>query len=122
LHYNEELEMTLALVLFAIAAAGGAFLAFLRLSNRPLPIALALGHGALAATGLAALAVHALGPAGTERARLALGIFVAAALGGFTLFSFHLRRKQLPVPLVVVHGAVAVVAFLVLLSSVLAAS
>lgn len=114
--------MTLALVLFAIAAAGGAFLAFLRLSNRPLPTALALGHGVLAATGLAALAVHALGPAGTERARLALGIFVVAALGGFTLFSFHLRRKQLPVPLVVVHGAVAVVAFLVLLSSVLAAS
>jgi hypothetical protein len=114
--------MTVALVLFALAAGGGVLLAFLRLSNRPLPTALALLHGALAASGLAALAFHALGTAGTGQARVALAIFVVAALGGFVLFSFHLQKKQLPVPLVVIHGAVAVVAFLILLAAVLGAS
>ena len=114
--------MIVALVLFAVAAAGGALLAFLRLSNKPLPTPLALLHGALAACGLAALAFHALGPAGASQARLALAIFVVAALGGFVLFSLHLRKKPLPVPLVLVHGAVAVVAFLILLVAVIGAS
>jgi hypothetical protein len=114
--------MTLALVLFAMAAMGGALLAFLRLSNRPLPTALALLHGALAASGLAALAYYVLGTGGSSQARIALAIFVVAALGGFVLFAFHLQKKQLPVPLVVIHGAVAVIAFLILLVAVIGAS
>ncbi len=112
--------MIVTLILFAVAAAGGVVLAFLRLSNKPLPTPLALAHGALAASGLIALALHAFDAAAHARARLALGLFVVAALGGFALYSFHLRRKQLPVPLVVIHGGVAVIAFLVLLSAVLA--
>lgn len=114
--------MTVALVLFAIAAAGGALMAFLRFSNKPIPMPLALLHGTLAAVGLVVLAIHAFDAAGTSQARVALGIFVVAALGGFTLFSFHLRKKQLPIPLVVIHGAVAVVAFLILLLGVIGAS
>ena len=110
--------MTIALVLFAVAAAGGLLLAFLRLTNKALPMPLALVHGALAATGLLLLAVAAFGVKGTGQTRLALGLFVLAALGGFTLFSFHLRSRQLPVPIVVVHGLVAVAAFLILLGAV----
>jgi hypothetical protein len=115
--------MTVALVLFAVAAVGGALLAFLRFSNRPIPTALALLHGALAASGLVALAVHALGADGSGQARVALAIFVVAALGGFLLFfGFHLQKKQLPAPVVLIHGGVAVVAFLILLVAVLGAS
>jgi len=110
--------MTIALVLFAIAAAGGLVLASLRLTNKPLPMPLALLHGALAAAGLLVLAVAAFGANGTGQTRLALGLFVLAALGGFALFSFHLRGKQLPVPIVIVHGLVAVAAFLILLVAV----
>lgn len=110
--------MTLALALFAIAAVGGAVLAYLRISNKPLPTPLALLHGALAATGLVVLALGVFGGSAPNRAGLALGLFVVAALGGFVLFSFHLRKVPLPVPVVVIHGAVAVTAFLILLVAV----
>lgn len=47
---------------------------------------------------------------------VALVLFLLVAIGGFTLLSFHLRKKSLPIPLILVHGGVAVVAFLMLLS------
>jgi hypothetical protein len=113
--------MTIALILFGIAALGGLLLVFLRVSNKPLPLPLALVHGALAATGIALLAASVLGSGGPERARLALGLFVLAALGGFVLFSFHLRKKQLPMGVVMVHALVALAAFLILLGAVIKA-
>lgn len=112
--------MTAPLVLFAIAAAGGLVLAYLRLTNKPLPMPLALLHGALAAAGLVALIVAVVGD-GPTQARIALVLFLVAALGGFFLFSFHLRKKALPVPVVAVHGLVAVAAFVVLLLGAVAA-
>ena len=107
--------MTVAIILFALAACGGLLLAYLRISNKPLPTPLALVHGAAAAAGLVALLLAVLGGAATSEARIALGVFVAAALGGFALFSFHVRKQPLPIPLVVVHGLAAVVAFVLLL-------
>lgn len=41
--------------------------------------------------------------------------YVIAALGGFTLFSFHLRNKPLPSAFVAVHGLVALTALVLLL-------
>lgn len=113
--------MTAPLVLFAIAAAGGSFLAYLRFNNKPLPMSVALLHGLLAVSGLIALGSVVLGGGAPDLARIALGLFVAAALGGITLFSFHLRAKPLPLGIVAVHGLVAVVAFIVLLVSVVGA-
>jgi hypothetical protein len=110
--------MITALILFAVAAAGGLLLAFLRFSNKPLPLPLALVHGAVAAGGLVSLALAVFGSKGAGQTQLALGLFLLAALGGFLLFSFHLRKKQLPIAVVVVHGVVAVVAFLILLGAV----
>jgi hypothetical protein len=107
--------MTVAIMLFALAAVGGLTLAYLRINNKPLPMPLALIHGAAAAAGLVALLLAVLDGVASSEARIALGLFVAAALGGFTLFSFHVRGKPLPIPLVVVHGLAAVVAFAVLL-------
>ncbi len=112
--------MTLAAILFGMAAAGGMAMAFIRLSGKDLPpMWLALLHGLLAASGLVALALAALAPGANSGARIALGGFVVAALGGFTLFSFHLRRRALPIPLVGIHGAVAVTAFVFLLVTIL---
>ena len=113
--------MTIPLVLFALAATGGLLLAYLRFSNKPLPLPLALGHGAIAAAGLVALILAVVRQGGPSQARIALFLFVAAALGGFALFSFQLRKKPLPAGIVVVHGLVAVVAFVVLLLGVMKA-
>jgi hypothetical protein len=107
--------LTWTIILFAVAAVGGVTLAALRLRERPLPMPLALVHGAVAAIALVMLLVVALGPAGTGLARGALVVFVIAALGGFYLFSFHVRGRKLPIPVVVIHGLVAVAAFVTLL-------
>ncbi len=113
--------MTIALVLFGLAAAGGLLLAYLRFSDKPLPLPLALLHGAGAAAGIVALLLAVMRAGAPGQARLALGLFVVAALGGFTLFSFHLRKKALPLGVVVGHGLLAVAALVVLLLGVLKA-
>lgn len=110
--------MTIPLVLFAIAATGGLTLAYLRFNNKPLPLPLAMLHGLFAASGLIALAMTALDEAASSKARLAFFLFLGAALGGFTLLSFHLRKKALPLGIVAAHGLTAIVAFVILLLAV----
>lgn len=108
---------TVALVLFAIAAIGGLVLAGMRMSGREVPpTSIALIHGLFAAAGLVTLIVSVLQAASAGTAGVALAIFLVAAVGGFVLFSFHLRKRALPIPLVVIHGLVAVTAFVVLLA------
>ncbi len=106
--------MTLPLVLFAVAALGGLTLAGLRFANRPLPIPLALVHGLLAAAGLVTLILAVVNATAAGGASTALLLFVLAALGGFFLFAQHLKKRALPVPVVLLHGALAVAGFVVL--------
>ena len=107
--------MLVPIVLFAVAALGGLVLVGLRLRDQNPPLGVALVHGAVAAAGLIALALpvvggHAAGPPTT-----ALILFVVAALGGFFLLSFHLRKRLIPLAVVAIHAVVAVTAFGVLL-------
>jgi hypothetical protein len=46
---------------------------------------------------------------------LIIGLFVVAALGGFVLFSFHLRSKPAPKALIAVHGLLAAAALVLLI-------
>jgi hypothetical protein len=78
-------------------------------------MALAVTHGLLAATGLVVLIVAVVGGSTGNLLLASLALFVIAALGGFALFSFHLRRQPLRTPLVFIHGLIAVVAFVLLL-------
>jgi len=108
--------MNTALVLFGVAALGGIVLAGIRLRGAELPpMRLAIVHGIIAAAGLVSLAVAVMHAQVPPSARYALIGFVVAALGGFFLFAFHLRRKALPIPVVVIHGLVAVISFVILL-------
>jgi hypothetical protein len=50
-------------------------------------------------------------------AKWAAALFLVSALGGFLLFSFRLRKVPLSSPVVLIHGGVAVVAFVTLLAS-----
>ena len=109
--------ITLAAILFAIAALGGATLATLHFRGRfPLPVPLVVLHGSFAGSGLALLVIAAVEQ--RDFGGLALGslvIFVIAALGGFYLLSHQLRDRALPSAVVLIHGGAAVVAFLLLL-------
>ncbi len=106
----------LATGLFVLAALGGLTMVGMRLSGSPRPPTwLALGHGALAVTGLVMLIYLA-----TEGiplySQIALGIFILAALGGLFVFvAYHLRHKPLPIPLIVGHGAIAIAGVVLLL-------
>jgi hypothetical protein len=112
--------MTIALILFALAAVGGLTLAYLRLKEQPLPMPLALAHGAFAASGIVALLLNVIDGA-PEHAKIALGLFIVAALGGFLLFGLWMQKKQLPLGVIAVHALVAVGAFVLLLLTKLAA-
>jgi hypothetical protein len=111
--------LTISAVIFGATALGGLTLAILHFMGKDLPLPLALLHGAAGAAGLVALgwAVFRTQPGGY--AGIALGLFVLAALGGFFLFSFHLRKLRLPSPVVVIHALVAVAAFGLLIGAVL---
>jgi hypothetical protein len=92
-------------------------LAGIRLSGTPRPPTwMALGHGAVAATGLGLLIYAAATATIPQQAQIALGVLVLAALGGAALFlGFHLREKSLPIALVLGHGAIAATGYVMLL-------
>lgn len=108
--------MLLAAVgLFGVGALGGLVLATLHFKGKNLPLPLALLHGALGAAGLVVLLLAILHGGTAATASYALILFLVAALGGFYLFSFHLRKKRLPGAVVIIHALVAVTAFSLLL-------
>lgn len=114
--------LTVAAVLFALAAVGGLTMAYMHFKqDRNPPGGLAALHGVLAATALVILIWAVVQSGASTAVGWALGLFVVAALGGFFLVSFHVRNKRLPSPVVVIHALVAVVAFLLLLAGIFAA-
>ena len=66
---------------------------------------------------LVALVVAVADADAATGAKVALALFLGAAVGGFVLFSHHLRKVALPIWLVVVHALVAVVAVVLLLTA-----
>ncbi|HSR49304.1 MAG TPA: hypothetical protein VLV83_00665 [Acidobacteriota bacterium] len=104
----------LALILFVVAALGGLFLALRHFKAQSLPMPVALLHGGLAAVGLVLLlTAYFRGAGGLGTALL---ILVVAALGGFFLFSFHLRGQRAPNAAVVIHALLAAAGVIVLLT------
>ena len=109
-----------ASLLFAAAALGGILMAGLRFSGRPRPPSwLAMGHGLLAAAGLTLL-IYAWWNVGIPlMAQFATVLFIIAAMGGAAMnLLFHVKQLSLPIPLMIVHGLLAVSAFVLLLLSV----
>jgi hypothetical protein len=110
-----------AAVLFALGALGGLFMAVLSFQGKPLPVAVAALHGLLGASGLVLLILGVLMGMGGGTARIALIVLLVAALGGFYLLSFHIRKQRHPRAVIVVHALVAVIGFLTLLTAILQA-
>jgi hypothetical protein len=105
---------------FALSAVSGLVLALHHLKGRPVAVPSALVHGALGASGLVLYLIAALKTGITALSGTSLALFVAAALGGFVLFAFHLKGRPLPKALLAVHALAAVSAFLMLLAVVFA--
>lgn len=104
----------LPVILFAIAAAGGLTLVVMKFSGKGLPWPVVIGHGFFAATGLVALIGNVYQNSQIFLMNLSLALFLITALGGFTLLSFHLRKKAQPQALILVHGGAAIISFILL--------
>ena len=114
--------MNSAIALFALAAVAGLSMALGHFRDRTPPkLLIAALHGVFAASGLLVLLLAVVQASTGGPAAIALGLFLLAALGGFTLLSFHLRGRPLPNVLVAGHGLLAVSAFIVLLAAVFVA-
>jgi hypothetical protein len=112
--------MWITILIFAVAAIVGLTMALAAFKGQFPPVASAVIHGVLAASGLILLLIAVVAHGATGAARWALGFFLLAALGGFTLaFGFHARRKNLPVNFVAGHAVLAVIGFLLLLAGAL---
>jgi hypothetical protein len=117
------LMMKTALVLLTIAALGGVGMAVIRLGRDANPPSwLAMLHGLLAGSALTLL-LYAYFTVGLPAlAGWALLLFLGAALGGvFLNLGYHTKAVLLPKSIVVVHGAIAVVGYVMLWVAVLAA-
>jgi len=102
-----------ALLAFGVGAIGGLVLASSVLRGQFAPWAISLLHAALGATGLVLLLV-AIANGAASPAKLAFGLLLVAALGGFFLASFHLRKALPPKGVVFLHAGLAVAGFLTL--------
>lgn len=106
----------IAIIIFAIAAVGGLFLASKVLSGQLAPWAVSIVHALLGAAGLVTLILVVLEGAGDNRLIAALGLLVVAALGGFYLASIHMKGNVASKNIVFIHAGIAVAGFLTLLS------
>lgn len=115
-----QLILQTSAVLLLIAALGGAAMAVIRFSGKPQPPTwLAMLHGFLAAAALTLL-IYAAATVGLPAlANIAIVLFVVAAAGGaFLNLNYHWKLLPLPKSIVLVHAAIAVVGFLLLLVSI----
>lgn len=107
------------IIVFTIAALGGIVLAAHVLRDKLAPWFLSLLHAGLGATGLVLMLLMIVNGNTAQSLLISFALFVVAALGGFFLASFHVRKQLPPKAVVIIHAGVAVVAFLILLSLVL---
>ena len=115
--------MVTALVLFGVAAVGGLIpgdAAAQGCAAASLPLALV--HGGCRCRGSGCPDPRGGRGGCPSVAKTALVVFLIAALGGFYLIAQHLQSRPLPIPVMLVHAAVAVTAFLILLAGVLKAA
>lgn len=110
--------MITIIVLFAVAAVFGLTLILPILQGKTPSRAFVFIHGGVAAVALVLLIVRYMNEAGAVPVS-SLALFVIAALGGFVLVTQDLQKKPVPKALAVVHAGAALVAFLILLFTVL---
>ena len=116
---DSKLLLQTATALFAVAAAGGLLMAFLRFSgaDRP-PSWLAMLHGLLAGAGLSLLLFAGFAFGIPRLAWIGTVLLVLAAVGGAYLnLAFHDKRLALPKPIIIGHALVAVAGFALIVLS-----
>ena len=104
-----------AIALFITAAMFGSIILRAILRNKPTPKPFVIIHGPLAVTAIALLIID-VAKGHTEPLLIAsLAIFIAAALGGFFLYTIDSSKKRIPKPIAIIHPLVAISGLIVLI-------
>jgi hypothetical protein len=106
-----------SIVLFLVAAVFGLYMAARIFGGQLPPWFAVIVHGVLAASGLVVLLYALLQGAQAMLVMAGAVLLVIAALGGFYMFSFQLRKLAPPKPVVIIHAAAAVIGVVCLLGS-----
>ncbi|MDQ3072397.1 MAG: hypothetical protein M3Q97_03915 [Bacteroidota bacterium] len=104
-----------AIIIFAIAALMGLYLLTYILRNKVTPKAIALIHGPLGLIGLIILIIYAAGNDSDENHIVSIILFTAAAAGGLVLITKDILNMSVPKWLAIMHGLIAVTAFVIIL-------
>jgi hypothetical protein len=101
------------IVLFAVAAVIGVVILKNWLTNQTTTRATVYSHGVFAALGLVLLLVYYF-QNGVKSLQTSIVLFLVAAIAGFYMFFRDIKGKMSPTWLAVVHGLVAVAAFVII--------
>jgi hypothetical protein len=101
------------IVLFAVAAVIGVVILKNWLTNQNTARITIYSHGVFAALGLVLLLVYYF-QNGVKSLQTSIVLFLVAAIAGFYMFFRDMKGKMSPTWLAVVHGLVAVAAFVII--------
>jgi hypothetical protein len=107
-------SLYLPLALFAVGALVGLTMAARFFSGKMPPFIMPVLHGLFVVSGVVTLYLAIQAGGFSQYVTYALYLFLAAALGGLYLVSFHLRKKMPPNGVIVIHALVAVAGFVLL--------
>lgn len=113
------LFLKIAIALFVIGAIFGLIVLTSILRNKPTPKPMVLFHGLFVATGLVLVLIAFFTRQTDKLFDISLGLFVIAALGGFTLLFTDLMKKPIPHWLAILHPLIAVAGLICLIVYVL---
>jgi len=107
--------LSYAIIIFAVAALGGLYMAYRILNGKLAPWAVSLLHAALGATGLVVTAMAVMaGAGGPVMGPMTFLTLLVAALGGFWLAAVHMKKQVASLGLVITHATVAITGVLFL--------
>lgn len=106
-----------SIALFLVAALFGLYMAARVFGGNLPPWIAVILHGVLAASGLLVLIYALFVGAQSAAATIGAVLLVIAALGGFFMFSYQLRKAMPPKAVVVVHALAAVLGVVCLIAN-----
>jgi hypothetical protein len=106
-----------SIALFLVAALFGLYMAARVFGGNLPPWIAVILHGVLAASGLLVLIYALFLGAQSAAAMIGAVLLVIAALGGFFMFSYQLRKAMPPKAVVVVHALAAVLGVVCLIAN-----
>lgn len=104
----------IALGFFAVATLTGLFIALKRLSYKSVGRTSGFTHGTLGLIGFTLILTQGILEGFPPQLILFAGLFSAVALLGIYMFNLRLQEREIPLPIVLLHGTLAIAAISVL--------